>query len=289
VPLIVTIGEVLWDLLPGGRRPGGAPANCAAHARAAGVDVELVSRVGDDDLGGALVASVRAAGVGVRHVGVDLALPTGTASVSLDGSGGPAYDIADGAAWDAIPFTNSLAALARRADAVCFGTLAQREARSRDTIRRFVAATAPRALRVCDLNLRPPHASPEVVGKSLRLACVLKLNENELATVCNMMSIGGSEVDELDALCDTYDLDVVALTRGERGCRLYARGVLVDHGGAPVEAIDTVGAGDAFTAAFIAGLLSSHALERIAADACRAAAAACSYAGAFPPAPSGSR
>jgi len=284
MPLIVAIGEVLWDLLPTGRRPGGAPANCAAHARALGLEAVLVSRVGDDDAGHALVARVRETGVHTVHVGVDPALPTGTVSVSTDAHGEPRYDIREEVAWDAIAWTPELGALARRADAVCFGTLAQRAGESRETIRRFVAATRRRALRVCDLNLRAPFASPETVGASLRLASVLKLNENELASVCNMMSIGGAETGALEALTASYDLDVIALTRGARGCRLYARGAIADHDAVPVDVVDTVGAGDAFTAALVAGLLARHALSRCARDACHAAAAACAHAGAFPPA-----
>jgi fructokinase len=289
MPLVVTIGELLWDLLPSGRRPGGAPANCAAHARRAGADAVLVSRVGDDDTGGELLACVVEAGVGAEYVGVDMALPTGTVSVSMDAHGQPVYDIREGAAWDAIPSTGALEGLARRADAVCFGTLAQREPQSRRTIRRVVECTSERALRVCDLNLRPPYASPEVIGASLRLASVLKLNENELASVCNMMSIGGTEVDALETLSDTYHLDVIALTRGAAGCRLYARGVVVDDAGVAVDVVDAVGAGDAFTAALVTGLLAHHGLERIAHDAARAASAACAHAGAFPPAPGVSR
>lgn len=281
-PLVVAIGEALWDELPSGRRPGGAPANCAAHADALGARAALVSRVGAGESGHELRRVLESAGIDAEHVSFDPDHVTGRVTVAVDEVGRPTFTIHGNSAWDYIEFTRALAELARAADAVCFGTLAQRSRVSRATIRRVVTLSPVSNLRVCDLNLRPPFVSREVVEASLGLANVLKLNAEELATVCDMLSIGGDAIDALPALADAHGLDLVALTDGERGSRLYARGEISNHWGIAVDVVDTVGAGDAFTAALIVGRLRGMELDELNAFAGETAARACTHAGAFP-------
>src|SRR5438874_7577468 len=248
-PLVVGIGEVLWDMLPGGRQLGGAPANFAYHAAALGARGAVASRVGGDDLGRDILARLEALGLDRSHVGTDPDHPTGRVDVRVDAAGVPEYLIHEPAAWDFIPDRRPLLDLARRADAVCFGSLAQRCAVSRDTIRHFLRATRPPCLRVFDINLRQSYFSREVVEESLRASDVLKLNDAELPVVSRLLDGAADERSAINLLLDRYPLRLVALTRGPHGSLLVARdGERSDHAGAPVTRLaDTVGAGDAFT------------------------------------------
>ena len=284
-PLVVGIGELLWDLLPDGRQMGGAPANFAFHARALGTSSVIISAVGDDRSGREILAELERRGLDRGGIAIVNDAPTGTVTVGLDAGGIPQYTIHEGVAWDVIPWTADLRDLAARADAVCFGTLAQRSPVTRATVGAFLDATRPDCLRVFDLNLRQSYFSRDIVAGLLERSTVLKLNDEELETVARMLSLPGSETRALAGLLEAFPLALIALTKGRAGSRLFGRGV--DHitPGYPVETADTVGAGDAFTAALVAGLLKKKNWEEIGERANRIAAYVCSRKGAWPDLP----
>jgi fructokinase len=273
---IVSVGEVLWDLLPAGPVLGGAPANFACHARALGADTTLVSRVGDDDLGREILRRLDAHDA----VQMDTQRPTGTVSVQLSADGQPQYTIHENAAWDAIEADDC----AREADAVCFGSLAQRSPISRASIRQMIALTRADALRVFDINLRQSFYSCELIEASLTLANVLKLNDAELPVLEEMFALHG-----LKAIAEHFALRTIALTRGGQGSVIFDRGEFSEHPGIAATVRDTIGAGDAFTAALTLGLLADWPLPRINQRANEVAAFVCSQSGATPALPAALR
>jgi fructokinase len=282
---ILSVGEVLWDLLPNGKQLGGAPANFTYQCRSLGANARLVSRVGADDLGREILSHVRTLGLPIETLQVDPAAPTGTVEVALAADGQPHYTIREGVAWDRIAADGAALSLAARADAVCFGSLAQRGEISRRAIRTLVVAARPGALRVFDVNLRPPFVDREVVAESLDMANVLKLNDHELPELAAMVGIRGSVRETMAELARHFDLSVVALTRGHGGSLLLADGLWSDLPGRPVEVVDTVGAGDAFTAALVVGLLAGRTLDDINHHANEIAAFVCSRPGGTPALP----
>jgi fructokinase len=284
-PSVVAIGEVLWDLFPTGPRFGGAPANFVCSvAELAGdrIDVSMVSGVGRDELGTKAIESLRAHGVDASHV-VAVEKATGQVKVALDAKGQPTYEIATDVAWDHIPWSDALQQLASLADAVCFGTLAQRSNASRETVLQFVRATHDGCLRVLDINLRQRFWSKDVVVESLELANVLKLNDAELPVLADMLGFSGTTDDVLRQLTEEFPLELVALTRGAEGSLLLSvSGERSDLPGEPITVSDTVGAGDAFTAALVVGLLNGLPLATINAWGNRVAAFVASQSGATP-------
>jgi fructokinase len=282
---VVGLGEILWDVFPDGPRFGGAPANFGCSvAELAGdrCEVHIVSGVGDDELGRQAIAALHGHGVETSAVAVTNR-PTGQVLVQLDGAGHATYEFATDTAWDHLAWDPRWEPLAASADAVCFGTLGQRSAGSRDTIRRFVKATPPKCLRVLDVNFRPPFWTAETVLASLRLANVLKLNEGELRQLARLLGLSGTENEVLQQLMARYPLRVAALTRGSAGAiLLHCSGEYSDLPGQPVNVVDSVGAGDSFTAALVVGLLSGLPLGAINAWAARVAAFVCSQPGATP-------
>ncbi|MFN9372291.1 MAG: carbohydrate kinase family protein [Planctomycetaceae bacterium] len=285
LPTLVGLGEILWDLFPDGPRFGGAPANFACTAAELGArvaTVEMVSAVGTDPLGDQALAALRQHGVQVSAV-PQLDFPTGTVLVELDPRGQATYSFASNTAWDNLAWTPTLAELASRTSLVCFGTLGQRAAPSLATIRRFVEATPATASRLLDINLRPPHWNAAVVHESLPLANVVKLNDQELAELSPLLDLTGPEPLRLEQLLRRYDLRLVALTRGERGSVLLsATGERSELPGEPVTVADTVGAGDAFSAALALGLVLGHPLADIHRRASCVAAYVCTQSGATP-------
>jgi fructokinase len=282
-PLVLGIGEVLWDLLPAGRQFGGAPVNFVYHAAQCGAIAYAVSAVGDDALGGEILRRMDALGIGRQHVAIVPTHPTGTVTVALDDAGKPHYSIREDVAWDYIPATPSLLELAARADAVCFGTLAQRSPVSRRTIRDVLAVVPERCLRVFDINLRLDYYGTAVLNESLRNCDVLKLNDEELPILARLAGVDGNEFQVFRSLLERYDLVMVALTKGTGGAVLVQRDRCSIHRGVPTTVVDTVGAGDAFTAAITIGLLRSADLDAINDFANRLASYVCSQNGAMPP------
>lgn len=289
-PRLVGLGEVLWDLLPQGKQLGGAPANFAYHANAQGGQGVVLSCVGDDPLGEEIVAQLRRLGLTTDYVAVDKDHPTGTVTVELDGHGKPTYIIHQPVAWDFLPNRPELSSLAKQTDAVCFGSLAQRSPTTRETIRAFLAEVPDDAFRIFDINLRQDFYDEEIIAESLEMATILKLNDEELPLVARMFSIPRSkelletdaEIATLRTLMDRFGLDLVALTKGGNGAMLVTDSQVALHPGVPTKVVDTVGAGDSFTAALAMGLLEGNDLRTIVAQASQIAAFVCSSHGATP-------
>lgn len=282
---VIGIGEVLWDLLPSGAQMGGAPANFACHAHALGARAGVVSGVGRDQLGRDILRHLAEMGVSLNLVQVDETHPTGTVTVELEGDGVPHFTIREQVAWDHLQPTEAAQKAAGEADAICFGTLAQRCEPSRSTIHHLLSRSRATALRIFDINLRQNFYSREIIQNSLRLANVLKLNDAELPVVATMLGLQGDLKMQLATLAQQFDLQVIALTRGPEGSLLYQSGRWSECRTRPVRVMDTVGAGDAFTAALAIGLLQKMDLDEVNIAANEVARHVCSCAGATPPLP----
>jgi fructokinase len=281
-PVAVGVGEVLWDLLPGGKQLGGAPANFAYHAQQLGARATIISAVGHDTLGDEILARLAELNIDTSFVTVDGTHPTGTVSVKLDAAGVPSYVIHEDVAWDFLRCCD--AAYRLRSDIICFGSLAQRNRQSRAAIQDILDHTG--RLKIFDINLRQHYYNRPVIEESLDLADVLKINDEEVATVTCLFDLN-SFADVRRMLFDRYALDLIAVTRGAKGSVLYPRdGESAEHPGTPAtKLVDTVGAGDAFTAALAVGLWRKEPLDRINAAANRLAAFVCTQPGATPPIP----
>lgn len=249
---ILCVGEVLWDALPAGLFLGGAPFNVACHLRAAGWRVGMVSRVGNDRLGEEVLRRAEWYGVGTDLIQLDAERPTGLVRATIDEWGNAEYELLEPAAWDAIALTEVLVRRAGMARALVFGTVAQRHATSRQTIQRLWESEA---LMVFDANLRAPYDDEEIVRQSLQRADVVKVTESELATIAGWLGLEGSLRDRTAALADRFECPTVCVTRGRSGAVLYREGRWIEEPGYEVEVRDTVGAGDAFLALLLAGLL----------------------------------
>ncbi len=284
-PRLVGLGEVLWDLLPGGRQLGGAPANFACHAAALGADARIVSRVGRDDDGRDLVSRLVELGLSTDGIEIDPTAPTGTVGVEMNAGGHPVYTIHENVAWDFLQGEEAGRWAVASADAVCVGTLAQRHGVSRGTIRGLLESTKPGALRIFDVNLRQHFHSKGVIEETLHLANVLKVNETELPQLAGMFEIPGDDRAVIQELARRFGLRAVAFTRGDRGSLLHAEGCWSDLPGAKVRVVDTVGAGDTFTAAMTLGLLAGWDLDAVHHAATAVASHVCSLPGATPPLP----
>ena len=281
---IAAIGEVLWDVFESGPRFGGAPVNfaCSVAALAGShAEVSMVSAVGDDELGRDALQQMAQRAVVTGHVAT-VERPTGRVDVVLDGNGVASYRFLADCAWDQLEWKESFASLASGLNVVCFGSLGQRDDTSRATIQRFVAGTAASCLRVFDVNLRAPFYDQETVRQSLQLANVLKLNDEELPLLAQWFGFGGDESELLRALAETFELQCVALTRGENGAMILRGDELSDSRGVEANVVDTVGAGDAYTASLVLGLLANDDLNLINQRACEVAAYVCSQPGATP-------
>lgn len=286
-PVVVGLGEALWDVLPHGEHFGGAPANVALHAAALGAEAVLISAVGRDARGRAALDRLAAAGVRCDAV-AEVDRPTGVVRVSLDGAGHPVYDIAADSAWDHMPWSAVVRQVAERADAIAFGSLAQRSPVSRATIRCAVLATRDSAWRLFDVNLRQSYYAADVLTDSLEWANAVKLNDEELPVVARLCGLHTAPaVDQLRELCDRFDLKLAALTRGASGAVLVTPDAVCESAAAPAVVADTVGAGDAFTAALLTGLLAGRPLDEVSRRANAVAAYVCSQPGATPPIPAG--
>ena len=282
---VIGIGEILWDVFPDGPRFGGAPANFAcsiAELARDRIDVYMAGGVGADDLGRRAIEALQLHGVDTSCVAV-VDRPTGQVLVELDAVGQASSEFAADAGWDNVAWSDGLQQLAARADAVSFSTLGQRSEISRQTIQRFVRATPAKCLRVLDINLRPPFWNEEIVMQSLRLANVLKLNDAELSVLAEMLGWSGADHELLQQLVDRFSLRLAAVTRGAAGALLLSKsGERSDLPGQPTVVVDTVGAGDSFTAALVIGLLSGLPLATINAWGNRIAAFVSSQPGATP-------
>ena len=285
---VVGLGELIWDMLPTGRRLGGAPTNFAYVSRllAGGADtVAVASRVGRDALGREALERLARAGVSTEHVQTDPTHPTGTVGVTLDAHGEANFNVNQNSAWDYLEWSDGWEELAARADAVCFGTLGQRAAQSRDVIARFLGRTRPGALRVFDVNLRHSFFDAAMLAASLRLASVVKLGREELPCVAELAGVstgGDGERATAERLARVFDLQLVAVTRGARGSLLVTPTEAFEHTGFRVRVADTIGAGDAFAAALVNRLLRRATLAEASDAANRAGAWVTTQSGATP-------
>ncbi len=278
---IAGIGEVLFDVLPEGKKLGGAPVNFTFHAQQLGLIAFPISAVGRDADGREIVDKLTRAGLSTKYIQQN-DYPTGTAKVSLDAQGIPNFTVTEKVAWDYIQWTDQLIELAAKVNAVCFGSLAQRSSNSCRSIQDFLHYTRHNCLRIFDINLRQHHYTLEVIEKSLHEANILKLNNEELTILQKLMDLPDSFYDALYTLRDRYELEYIALTRGAEGSVLLDSNISCDCPGYQVTVIDTVGAGDSYTAVLAYGILHQMPLEWINRMANRAAAYVCSQAGATP-------
>ena len=279
--IVTGIGEVLWDVLPEGKKLGGAPANFAYHVSQFGFESRIVSAIGPDMLGEELLS-------GLGDKGLDCMIetvpyPTGTVQVELDGNGIPCYDIRQDVAWDNIPFTPGLEALAKTTGAVCFGSLAQRSPVSRDTINRFIDAMPEGSLRIFDINLRQNFYTKDIVCNSMRKCNILKINDEELETVSVMLGLpDGPQQSRAKALLSMFGLKALILTCGATGSHVFTSEETSYIATPQVEVADTVGAGDSFTAAFVSGLLKGLDIRQAHRLAVATSAFVCTQEGAMP-------
>lgn len=277
---VASIGELLWDIFPNGKRLGGAPANFSYHIQSFGADAYLISSVGTDPLGIEIRQKLKKSGLTDIYVSEDMVHSTGTVMVSIDKSGQPEYIITKNVAYDYIPFNQRYVELAGCVDAVYFGTLAQRSEVSALTIKKFLSTISKSVPIVLDINLRLSCYNRSIIEQSLSLCTVLKLNEFELNVISKMMSIGGDRREIISKLINMFNLDLIALTRGECGSVIYTCEREYVHQGFPVKVCNTVGAGDAFTAALVMGILRGDGIEKISEDANRVASKVCQMEGA---------
>jgi fructokinase len=260
--LVLGIGELLWDVLPEGPRLGGAPSNFTVMAGRLGSHAAILSRIGRDDLGRNAVSLLDPLPADTEYLQVDPIHETGRATVALV-DGQPHFTIHEPAAWDFLELSDEWVRLAERADAICFGSLAQRSLESRQTIQTLAAQTKAQCVRVFDVNLRPPFYSSEVLQESLELASVMKMNDAEVPLVLGLLGLPAFDAHDPGALQSGAEklleefptLNMVAVTRGGSGSLLVTREAWHDHPGIPVKVADTVGAGDAFTAGITTALL----------------------------------
>ena len=282
--LVVGMGEALWDVLPEGKKIGGAPANFAYHVSQFGLPSCVVSAVGDDDLGREIIENFTAKGL--KQLIADVPYPTGTVQVEIDQSGVPQYEIKENVAWDNIPYTERLESLAERTTAVCFGSLAQRNVVSRNTINRFldVVSRNEENLIVFDVNLRQGFYNKEILCNSMKRCNILKINDEELVTVSRMFGYPGLQ-DKCWILLGKYNLKMLILTCGINGSYVFTPGNVSFQPTPKVEVADTVGAGDSFIAAFISSVLKGKSVSEAHSLAVRTSAFVCTEKGAMPTLP----
>ncbi len=285
-PLVVGIGEILWDILPSGKKLGGAPANFAYHAGELGCEAYIISSVGNDKLGNEILDILNTLGLSSRYIQIDECHPTGTVEVQLDNNGIPSYIIHENVAWDYIKVNEKCLELMKNADAVCFGSLSQRSETSREAILKLLNNTNNNCIKIFDINLRQNFYNREIIINSLAHANVLKLNELELSIVSDLLGVnGGEESEKLRKLQKKYSLRLIALTKGDCGSILFNGERISKHPGFKVEVLDTVGAGDAFTAAVAVGLIKKWDLDTINDFANKLGGYVCTQQGATPKIP----
>ena len=284
--IVVGMGEALWDVLPEGKKIGGAPANFAYHVSQFGLNSRVVSSVGEDKLGTEILDNFRAKQLNCMIETVPY--PTGTVQVELDAEGVPCYDIKEGVAWDNIPFTPALADLARQTRAVCFGSLAQRSVVSRQTINSFLDAMPQddNVLKIFDVNLRQSFYTKEILCNSFSKCNILKINDEELVTVSRMFGYPGIDLqDKCWILLAKYNLKMLILTCGVNGSYVFTPGNVSFVETPKVEVADTVGAGDSFTATFVAAILKGLCVQEAHKLAVKVSAYVCTQNGAMPELP----
>ena len=283
---VVGLGEALWDVLPEGKKLGGAPANFAYHAGQFGLDTIAISALGEDELAAETIKALK--DHGLNYLMPHVPYPTGTVQVTLTGDGIPAYEIKENVAWDNIPYTPEIAEIAKNCRAVCFGSLAQRNVTSWATIRQFLDDTPADCLKIFDINLRQQFYTKEVIEESLKRCNILKINDEELVVIKRMYGY-----DDLDmrGVCEKilaeYGLKMLVLTCGTNGSYVFAPGLTSFQDTPKVTVADTVDAGDSFTGSFCAAILNGKPMEEAHKKAVEVSAFVCTQNGAMPTLPPG--
>lgn len=282
---IIGLGEVLYDVLPEGAKLGGAPANFAYHASQFGFDAMAVSAVGNDALGDQALETFDKNGL--KYIIPRVSYPTGTVNVTLNETGVPTYTFTSNVAWDHIPFTPDMEAVAKEARAVCYGSLAQRSEDSRKTIHEFLEATPDDCLKIFDVNLRGNFYDKEVLAEGVKRANILKINDEELVIIGRMFDYPGLDMEEkCRILIHRYHLKMIVLTCGTNGSYVFAPKGFTSYKPTPkVEVADTVGAGDSFTGSFTACILAGKSIEEAHDTAVKVSAFVCTQKGAMPKLP----
>lgn len=281
--LIVGIGEVLWDMLPEGKKLGGAPANFAYHVSQFGLRSCVVSAVGNDSLGNEIIESLNSKGM--NYLIPDVPYPTGTVEIEVDDAGIPQYDIKENVAWDNIPYNDQLESVAAKTKAICFGSLAQRNAVSRNTIHKFINAMPKESntLVVCDINLRQQFYDTDTLCDSLSLCNILKINDEELEILSKLFKLPENDINgQCRSIMERYNLKMIILTCGINGSYLFTPDSVSFQPTPKVDVADTVGAGDSFTAAFIASILKGKSVQEAHSMAVHTSAYVCTQKGAMP-------
>lgn len=262
---IIGLGEILWDMLPEGKKLGGAPTNFSYYVSKLGQIGIIASRVGNDSSGKEILESMEKLELNNKYIQIDPNYPTGTVSVKIDNKGQPDYEILHNVAWDFLDFNKSWKHLAEEADVICFGTLVQRSYKSKNTIFNFLKSAKPEAIKLLDINIRQNFYSIEVIEESIKLSNILKLNTNELKLIRNLFNYSNNknEIDLCLDIINDFKLDLLCLTRGEKGSIIMSGKEYYEHKGYKVSVVDTIGAGDAFTAAMIVQYIKSKTLQEI--------------------------
>lgn len=277
---IICYGEVLWDMLPQGKKPGGAPMNVAIHLKRLGLQPWIVSRIGEDEQGTELKQFLEKNGLNTRFIGLDRKLNTSEVLVHLDESRNAAYEICEPVAWDNVSADDELIDLAASADLIIFGSLAQRNKITRETLLKLLQNS--KATRLLDVNLRPPFDNQGIVEQLLHVSDFAKLNDEELTRIADWHNINGNEKELIQWMADFFNCSTVCVTRGPNGAVLYIDNEFHEHPGFKVQATDTVGAGDSFLAALISRLSIKQPPKSALEFACAVGAYVASQHGAVP-------
>ena len=281
---IVGLGEALWDVLPEGKKLGGAPANFAYHAAQFGLDTIAISALGEDKLAEETIEALNEHNL--NYLMPRVPYPTGTVQVTLTGDGIPTYDIKENVAWDNIPLTDEMLEIAKNARAVCFGSLAQRNVVSRENIHKFLDATPKDCVKIFDINLRQQFYTKEVIKESLKRCNILKINDEELVLIGRMFGYSGLDIEnKCWLILGKYNLDMLVLTCGTNGSYVFTPGQMSFQETPKVEVADTVGAGDSFTGSFVGSILNGKPVPEAHKTAVHVSAFVCTQNGAMPVVP----
>ena len=281
---IVGLGEALWDVLPEGKKLGGAPANFAYHAAQFGLDTIAISALGEDKLAEGTIDALKEHNL--NYLMPRVPYPTGTVQVTLTGDGIPTYDIKENVAWDNIPLTDEMLEIAKNARAVCFGSLAQRNVVSRENIHKFLDATPDDCVKIFDINLRQQFYTKEVIKESLKRCNILKINDEELVLIGRMFGYPGLDIEnKCWLILGKYNLDMLVLTCGTNGSYVFTPGQMSFQETPKVEVADTVGAGDSFTGSFVGSILNGKPVPEAHKTAVQVSAFVCTQNGAMPVVP----
>ena len=281
---IVGLGEALWDVLPEGKKLGGAPANFAYHAAQFGLDTIAISALGEDKLAEETIDALKEHNL--NYLMPRVPYPTGTVQVTLTGDGIPTYDIKENVAWDNIPLTDEMLEVAKNARAVCFGSLAQRNVVSRENIHKFLDATPDDCVKIFDINLRQQFYTKEVIKESLKRCNILKINDEELVLIGRMFGYPGLDIEnKCWLILGKYNLDMLVLTCGTNGSYVFTPGQMSFQETPKVEVADTVGAGDSFTGSFVGSILNGKPVPEAHKTAVQVSAFVCTQNGAMPEVP----